>query len=59
MNQKLSNKGLWCSDTASCKAATPFEVGSLMVNEGVGGMRGWMDVGWKTGRRAVNERRGQ
>lgn len=27
MNQNLSNKGLWCGDAASCKAATPFEVG--------------------------------
>lgn len=34
MNQTLSNKGLWCGVRASCKAATPFEVGSVMVSEG-------------------------
>lgn len=37
MNQNLSNKGLWCSAGASCKAATPFEVGSVMVSEGAEG----------------------
>lgn len=37
MNQNLPNKGLWCCIGASCKAATPFEVGSVMVSEGADG----------------------
>lgn len=38
MNQNLSNKSLRCSIRASCKAASPFEVGSVMVSEGAEGV---------------------